>query len=157
MALNILFSVALPKNLIASLMFIAHNMFMLWCQVVQSNYIGYVLLASMYNNQTPNKNQHCLVRIWGIVMKDERKLDIKARGFHVSTKQRGFIEQQEGKECKTRRWEVENTTTIYNAKIFMRLVWKIHEIARGKGLVSWNWCQVDLEESWSNLEGLRNW
>jgi hypothetical protein len=28
---------------------------------VHSNYIGYVLLALMYNNQRPKKNGHCLL------------------------------------------------------------------------------------------------
>jgi hypothetical protein len=40
-------------------------------------------------------------------MKYQRKIDGKARGFQVNTKQRETNEQQEGKECKTRRQEVE--------------------------------------------------
>ena len=41
-------------------------------------------------------------------MKDQRRIDIKARDFHLNTTQRGTNEQQEGKERKTRRREVEN-------------------------------------------------
>ena len=46
-------------------------------------------------------------QLWGIVMKDQRKIDVKARGFQVNIEQRGTNGQREGKECKTRRQEVE--------------------------------------------------
>jgi hypothetical protein len=43
----------------------------------------------------------------------------------------------------------------------MKLVWKIHEIARGKGPLSLKLrcatCPIGLEESWSNLGASWNW
>lgn len=44
-------------------------------------------------------------------MKNERKINIKTRGFYTNTKQRGTKEHWEGKECesKARSWEVEIT------------------------------------------------
>jgi hypothetical protein len=44
-------------------------------------------------------------------LKDQRKIDVKARGFKVNPKQTRTNEQQEDKECETRRLVVENTTT----------------------------------------------
>jgi hypothetical protein len=44
-------------------------------------------------------------------MKDQRKIDVKARDFQGNTKQIGTNGQREGKECETRRQEVENTKT----------------------------------------------
>ena len=46
-------------------------------------------------------------------MNDQRKINAKARGFQVNTKQRRTNEQREGKECemrghKLRTWEYEN-------------------------------------------------
>ena len=41
-----------------------------------------------------------------------KKIDVKVRGFHVNKTQRGSNEQQESKECKTRKQEVNNTITI---------------------------------------------
>ena len=36
-------------------------------------------------------------------MVDQRKINTKARGFHVNKEQRGPMLQGEGKECETRR------------------------------------------------------
>ena len=43
-----------------------------------------------------------------------------------------------GKECETRRQEVEKLKIEkpHSAKIFMKLIWKIHEVAKGKGSLS---------------------
>ena len=46
----------------------------------------------------------------GNVLKDQRKIHVKARGLHVNTKQRETNKQQEGKGCEM-RWEVVNMTT----------------------------------------------
>ena len=50
-------------------------------------------------------------------------------------------EQQEAKECKMRRQEVKKLRIWkpQSAKRFMKLVWKVHEVARGKVPLSWNW------------------
>ena len=40
-------------------------------------------------------------------MKDERIFDVKEKGFHVNTKQRGTNELRKGKECKIGRQDVE--------------------------------------------------
>ena len=37
-----------------------------------------------------------------------------------------------------RSWEVENMKTT-ESDFFMKLVWKIHKVARGKGPLAWNW------------------
>ena len=58
-------------------------------------------------------------------------MNTKARGFHVNTKQRGTKEQRQGKECQT-KWEELDKLRVQksqSAKIFMKLVWKIHEVA----------------------------
>ena len=39
-------------------------------------------------------------RLWGIVMKHQGKIDIKSRGFHVSTRERGAIEQRESNKSE---------------------------------------------------------
>ena len=44
-------------------------------------------------------------------MKYQRKINAKARGFKVNTKQRGTNEQRKGKRYETRRREVENMKT----------------------------------------------
>ena len=55
----------------------------------------------------------------------------KARGFQVNTEQRGTNEQQQDKECQTKGQELEKLRVqkSQSAKIFMKLVWKIHEVA----------------------------
>ena len=65
-----------------------------------------------------------------------KKTDVKVRGFHVNKTQRGSNEQQESKECKTRKQEVNNTITIQSGKTLMKLVWKIREVVRDKGPLS---------------------
>ena len=62
-------------------------------------------------------------------MKDQRKTNIKTRGFLVKIEERGTNEQWEGKECETRSWEYEKP---HSTKTFMKLVWKTHEVVRGK-------------------------
>ena len=96
-------------------------------------------------------------------MKDQRKIDIKDRGFQVNIELEEPMNNEKAKNAKQgckklRSWEYENHIS---AKQFLKLVWKIHEVARGKGLLSWNWgvplCEDSLEELWTNLEGSWNW
>ena len=56
--------------------------------------------------------------------------------------------------------QLENMRTTRFGR-FMKLFWRIHEVARGKGPLSCYWlrcatCQVSLEESKTNLEGSWN-
>jgi hypothetical protein len=70
-------------------------------------------------------------------MKDQRKIIIKARGFQVNTNQRGVNEQQEGKECKTRRQEIENTKSTKCTNVYeIGLIWNILEVVRGEDPLS---------------------
>ncbi len=46
-----------------------------------------------------------------------------------------MLQNEKGIECKTRKREVENTKVGRFGR-FMKSVWKIHEVARGKGPLS---------------------
>jgi hypothetical protein len=48
-------------------------------EIAHSNYIGFMLLASMYNTKTGEEPA------MPAIMKHQRKIDVKARGFHVNT------------------------------------------------------------------------
>lgn len=58
------------------------------------------------------------------------------RGSH----QQPDVAKREGKECKMRRWEVEKLRLQepHGAKTYMKLIRKIHEVARCKDPLSWN-------------------
>jgi len=79
-------------------------------KIAHSNYIGFVLLASMYSNQRPEKNRHWLHEAL-------KQIEVKARIFYVNIEQRMTNEQREGKKCKMRKWKVENMKTTKCKKI----------------------------------------
>ena len=58
-------------------------------------------------------------------------MNTKAKGFQVNTKQRGTKEQRQGNECQPKWQELEKLRVqkSQSAKIFLELVWKIHEVA----------------------------
>jgi hypothetical protein len=64
-------------------------------------------------------------------MKDQRKMGIEDRGFQANSKQSGTRLPTRKKRMQNKEagsWEYEN-------HLVMKLVWKIHEVARGKGLL----------------------
>ena len=119
-------------------------------KIVYSNYIRFVLLASIYNIKYYRRTNIACFGLWGNVMKDRRKINIKAREFQVNTKQRGTNKQQ-GKNAKwgceeLRIWKPQVQKDLWNwFGRFMKLLEVYHL------------CQVSLEESWTNLEGSWNW
>lgn len=84
-------------------------------------------------------------------MKDQRKFDIKVRGFHVNTKRRGTNEQWEGKNANWGGKKL-RITKPWSAKYTMKLVWKFHEVARGEGPLSWDWGVAHVRLIWKNHE-----
>ena len=58
-------------------------------------------------------------------MKDRRKINVKARSFQVNIVHRETNEQQEGKECETRRQEVQKSRIHkpQSAMFYNKLVW----------------------------------
>ena len=107
-------------------------------KIAHSDCIGLVLLALIYNIKFWRRIDIACFQLWGTIMKDQTNM--KARDLQVSTKQRGTNEQprQRMQNNKARCWEVENTKTT-SAKRFTKSTWKIHEVSRGKGPLSWNW------------------
>ena len=47
-------------------------------------------------------NQNYLFMLWGTVMTDQRKIDVKARGFQVNIEQRGTMSNEKARNVKQR-------------------------------------------------------
>ena len=62
----------------------------------------FVLLAMIYSNQRPKKNQHFVLPTLRYYNEDQRKIDVKARGFQINTKQKGTNEHEKAKNAKLR-------------------------------------------------------
>lgn len=45
----------------------------------------------------------------------------------------------------------------HSVKIIMRLVWKIHEVARGEGPLTWDWGVPHVKIYINSFKGLWNW
>jgi hypothetical protein len=74
-------------------------------------------------------------------MKDQRKSDVKDRGFKVNIVQEEPLNNKRAKNVKQggekfRSWVYKNHRM---RKDLWNMVLKIHEVARGKGPLSWNW------------------
>ena len=69
-------------------------------------------------------------------MKNQRIINVEPRGCHVNIKQRGT--NKKAKNVK-RGGEELRIQKPQSAKRSMKSVWKIHEVARGKGPLLWNW------------------
>ena len=48
-----------------------------------SSSLMFVLLASIYNNQRPEKSRHCLLHALRYYNENQKKINVKARGFQI--------------------------------------------------------------------------
>ena len=66
------------------------------------HYVQHCVYVAGFNVQYSkiNKDDISCFWLWGIVMKDQRKIEVKARGFQVNTQQRGTNEQWQAKNVK---------------------------------------------------------
>ena len=93
---------------------------LLWCTIIQDQ---------------RGINIACF-QLWGTIMKDHRRSNVKDRGFKVNIVQEEPLTTRGQRGEKFRSWVYKNHRM---QKDLWKTVSKIHEVARGKGPLSWNW------------------
>ena len=99
---------------------------LLQCTVIKDKNWHCLLPASRYFNERPKKNQR--------------------QGYMPPCKHTTNEEpmnNKKAKEFKAKRQEVENTKSTKCKK-----VWKIYEVVRGQGPISWNWGVPHVKSGW---------